>query len=184
MDILVDMDNTLNRLWVPFLADLSIIYNEDMTLKREELNHYRLTENFPDIIDEDDWFTVTNKIFCTPGIWNRMPAMPDISEVMSLLCREHNVYILTKPWIYSETVWYEKVEWIKTHLPHFDLSNLIYSSNKRMIKADYIIDDAPEYLSLHNGVKTIAMDYPYNRGIKVDYRVNNWKDIEGFFSGR
>ncbi len=181
MNILVDMDNTLNQLWIPFLADLSEIYSMDMTLKREELLNYKLTSNFLNIVKDEDWFNVTNKIFCTPGIWERMPAMPHINEVITLLSEKHNVYILTKPWIHSKTVWYEKAAWIQKHLPNFNLSNLIYCANKKMIKADYIIDDAPEYLSMNNGVKTIAMDYPYNHDLKVDYRVNDWNDIKEIF---
>lgn len=180
--IFVDMDNTLNKLWVPFTDHLSLIFNQDMRIGRDQLYVYGITDNFPNIIPQAQGNQIRNDIFTTPGFWENIPIYEDAARVMAELVDVYDVYILTQPWIHYDKCVHEKYEWIKNHLPFFDLSKVIFTANKHLIVGDYFIDDAPNHLEEITHGEKIAYAYPYNKECKADHRVYSWKDIGKFFN--
>lgn len=175
----IDMDNTLNKLWISFYDELKKTTGIDKVLSRDELFYYRLTYNI-DQLNKNDWFYTTSNVFNKSGFWLNIPAYEDISIIEKLI-ENFNVYILTKPWLHSSTCIQEKLEWIKKYLPFFDLNNVIFTGHKHLVRFDYLIDDAPDYMKI-NDSKIIAMDYPYNREYKTFARVKNWNDIAYLFN--
>jgi 5'(3')-deoxyribonucleotidase len=152
-----------------------------MMLERDQLKVYKITFNYSkNIIPENEWYQVTDDIFTTPGFWEHIPLWKDAAKVVALLIEQHEVYILTKPWVNYEKSILEKMSWIRQYLPFFNTEHVIFTGQKHLLKGDYIIDDAPQYLELP-GLKTIAMDYPYNKQYKVDLRVKTWEQIGKYF---
>lgn len=174
------MDNTLNKLWVPFTDQMSIMFDRDLRIGRDELYVYRITDNFPKLISKESWFQITNDIFTTPGFWENIPIFEDAARVMAELVEVHDVYILTKPWIHYQRCEEEKKEWIKKHLPFFNLENVIFTGHKHLLKGDFFIDDAPDYMEI-NHTPVIAFAYPYNKEYETHFRAYSWKDIGKFF---
>jgi len=52
---------------------------------------------------------------------------------------------------------------------------IIFNYKKNTTGIDILVDDAPHFLEMcaYSGIKTVAVDYPYNRHIKTDYRVSS-----------
>ena len=75
---------------------------------------------------------------------------------------------------------FEKYQWVKKYMTFFPIRNLVLVGNKGGIleKVDkgILFDDCPEYLNRFKGI-SVAMDMPYNQGVNVDYRINNWNDF-------
>jgi 5'(3')-deoxyribonucleotidase len=173
------MDMTLNKMWIPFCEALAAQFGEDALLDRDQLLHYKITLNIPSIPDEQ-WFEITNRIFTTPHFWENLEIWEDAARVVSELACRHSVYIVTKPWVHYRNCTVEKINWIEKHLPFFNLENVMFTGDKHLLKGDYLIEDAPQYMDFKD-IKVIAIDYPYNRDFKVHLRARDWNDIEEFF---
>ena len=180
MTIFVDMDMTLNKMWISVCDILAEEYGESAILDRDQLLSYKIPSNVP-TIPENRWDELINNIFITPGFWESIPLWEDAVRIMAELVEKHDVFIVTKPWIHYDRCSMEKIHWIQDHLPFFNLENFICTGHKHLLKGDFIIDDAPQYMTIDNGIKIIAFDYPYNRQFKVHFRALSWLDIGDFF---
>ena len=179
-NVYVDMDQTLNELWKPFIKHLSIIKGKKYHLKMRDFKTYQIVNNFEDLKNED-WFPLTNQIFNIPNFWLDIPVRKDAIPVLEKLQKDNltNLYIVTAPWVHYLHCTSDKILWLKKHFPFIDPEQIIFMKDKFLLRDGIIIDDAPKYLSTFKGLK-IAIDFPYNRDIKVDLRAKNWKQIERF----
>lgn len=182
--LLVDMDNTLNKFWVEFEKSYNFHYaiknpEEHISISREGLKVYETLKNCLPTATEELRFQRRDKVFNSIFFWRDQTPYEDIKEVVSLLYKKYNTYIITIPWTSARECYREKVEWIQRELPFFDTAKIIFIRDKRLVMCDYIIDDAPVNLD-RNDCKTIAMDYEYNRHIQTDFRADNWNDIGKF----
>jgi 5'-nucleotidase len=180
MIVHVDMDNTANDFSGGFITEFNRITGSNFVLPRENHAEYEIFKNIPNIVNGDG-VKLREQIFTTPKFWENLEPMPDFERIMKLLCNKYSadagdVYILTAAWPTYEDCWTEKVRWVKKVLPFFDLHKIIFSWNKSIIKGDILIDDSPKYLETFNG-DSVAYDWPYNRNVKVEYRVHNWEEI-------
>lgn len=173
--VLIDMDNTINRLWETFYLHYNNLHNKSVNIEREDLVHYQLSANIPDFDPlKDDELRQT--IFSTPGFWESISVMDsDTIRVVQKLFEDFDTYICTTPWPYYSSCATEKIHWIQKHMPFIDIDRMIFIRKKSMIRADYIIEDAPE--NLVGPVTPIIVDFPYNRQC-FGIRTKNWSDIE------
>lgn len=174
MVIFVDQDNVLNDFTTGFILYLNELYGLDIKLEKENCKKYSILENINNIGPE----VIYEPVFNAEGFWYFLKPLEGSIEVMELLCKKHEVYIVTSPWKSSPICIPEKIAWTKKHLPFFDIDNIIFCNNKSLLHGDVIIDDAPHYIKNNNCKKTIIYDYPYNRDIASDCRVNSWEDIK------
>lgn len=93
------------------------------------------------------------------------------------LCEEHDVYICSASMMENL---YEKVEWIKKHLPQIGWDKTIVMKNKHLLNADVIVDDAPHNLQGNPIKYKIMIDMPYNKHVKDKdiHRVKNMKEAK------
>ena len=76
-----------------------------------------------------------------PGIFALMEPMPGAVEVVKLLARSYDVFILTtSPWN-NPTAASDKVEWVKKYLDDVFHKRLIITHRKDLLIGDYLIDD-------------------------------------------
>ncbi|MFW6225992.1 MAG: 5' nucleotidase, NT5C type [bacterium] len=176
MRIFVDMDNTLNKMYISYNETYKKLFNKELALVRENLTTYYIHQNTGD--DEQLESYRKYKIFNTPGFWQNIPIYEDAVQVMKRLCDKHDVYILTAPWILAGTGAYnEKRIWIENYLPFFDINKVIFTKYKFLLQGDIIIDDCPEHL-INNSCKwKIKMWYPFNEHIP-GINAKNWIEIE------
>ena len=99
-----------------------------------------------------------------------------IEGINKLIELKHDVYIV-KNISANRDIFINKWGWIKMHLPDFNMDNFITCSDKTMIRGDIIFDDCPHYLHDRHNIYTVAMDKKYNKGIKVQSRINSWNEF-------
>lgn len=76
-----------------------------------------------------------------PGIFALMEPLPGAAEVVKLLARNYDVFILTtSPWN-NPTAASDKVEWVKKYLDDVFHKRLIITHRKDLLIGDYLIDD-------------------------------------------
>ena len=76
-----------------------------------------------------------------PGIFALMEPIPGAAEVVRLLARNYDVFILTtSPWN-NPTAASDKVEWVKKYLDDVFHKRLIITHRKDLLDGDYLIDD-------------------------------------------
>jgi 5'(3')-deoxyribonucleotidase len=76
-----------------------------------------------------------------PGIFALMEPIPGAAEVVRLLARNYDVFILTtSPWN-NPTAASDKVEWVKKYLDDVFHKRLIITHRKDLLDGDYLVDD-------------------------------------------
>ncbi len=92
-------------------------------------------------LDEATKEQYKGKLDEVPGIFSLMEPMPGAAEVVRLLARSYDVFILTtSPWN-NPTAASDKVQWVKKYLDDVFHKRLIITHRKDLLEGDYLIDD-------------------------------------------
>ena len=166
------MDNTTNKFWLQVQNYYNTKFDKNIIINRENLKSFDIMSTVDDVNGE----ARLNEIFCTPGFWETMPVYDGCIEIIKLLSEKYDVRILSSPWPEYDSCCTEKIRWVKKHLPFIDPSKIIFSSDKSIIMGNILIDDAPFNLENFKSRK-IAISYPYNSNINVDFRTTDWNEI-------
>lgn len=165
----IDLDTTLNNLSEDWLR----LYNEKYNDNLPEFKHWDCTL---DVKTE-----CGNKIFDlikTPNFFYNLKLNDNAYDVIFELSKGFELYIVTA--YFSETC-VDKTNWVRKHLPYFDIKNIIFCNNKSLLNLDYLIDDGGHNIEGFKQ-KGIVYDMAYNRYLVDEYtRVKNWLDIKDFF---
>ncbi len=89
-----------------------------------------------------------------------------------------------------KTAYFEKHMSIKQNFPDFNTDNIIFTKNKALVNAHFLIDDGMHNIKAFRGIK-ILYSQPWNanaeelynkEGLEIDFlRVDDWVDIEILF---
>ena len=92
-------------------------------------------------LDEATKEEYKGKLDEVPGIFSLMEPMPGAVEVVRLLARNYDVFILTtSPWN-NPTAASDKVQWVKKYMDDVFHKRLIITHRKDLLDGDYLIDD-------------------------------------------
>ena len=92
-------------------------------------------------LDEATKEEYKGKLDEVPGIFSLMEPMPGATEVVRLLARNYDVFILTtSPWN-NPTAASDKVQWVKKYMDDIFHKRLIITHRKDLLEGDYLIDD-------------------------------------------
>jgi 5'(3')-deoxyribonucleotidase len=78
------------------------------------------------------------------------------------------------------TAYQDKEKWINAYFPEVPRDNIIFTRNKSLVAADFLIDDGTHNLEVFKGVP-ILFDAPWNQTETRFVRVRNWTEITGLF---
>ena len=167
----IDLDCTTNTMLTTWLERYNKDYDDNLTVMPEwNIENFVKTECGLKIFD----------YLHEPGFFYNVGIQDDAVEVIKWLNSKYELYFVTA---YTPDTCLDKTNWIKKHLPFFDLGKIIFSNCKGVFNLDYLIDDGP-----HNIIDFkqtgIIFDYPHNRCLnsqKYPNRVKNWKEIKDFF---
>lgn len=182
MNIFVDMDNTICNFIEAFALKCNELFKTkfDYSTTRLEWEHgWDLSKSlFPGSTAEERK-KIYETVFSSPGFWLDMNPIEDSIESVERLSKDNKVFILTAPWPSSISCYIEKYYWIKKHFGFIDLANIIYCSDKSLIKSDMLIDDKPSYLTNNQFDFTVAYEYKFNSHLRkdVDFMSSSWIDI-------
>lgn len=171
MRIAIDMDDVIADPLPKHLALFNEKYNENITI--EDLQGRYLTEVRPELHKE-----ILN-ILDEPTFFHDLDVIADSQEVIKELSQHYEIFIATAA-MYLPSSFIAKFEWLKEHFSFLNERNFVFCGDKSIIKADYLIDDNPNYLKEFSG-QGILFSNPYNLLVTDYVRVNNWKEIKNFF---
>ena len=116
-------------------------------------------------IDEATKEQYKGKLDEIPGIFALMDPIPGAAEVVRLLARSYDVFILTtSPWN-NPTAASDKVQWVKKYMDDVFHKRLIITHRKDLLDGDYLIDDRDK-----NGI-TKVQQYFYQVTFYQKWRV-------------
>ncbi|OZB98085.1 hypothetical protein [Paenibacillus sp. XY044] len=163
----VDQDNVIADLLSYWVDRYNKDYNDN--LKPEQVNAWNwhhlckpeCGEKIYTYMDEPDFFL-------------NLPVMEGSQEVLKEMNLIYDIYIVTAPFNMRNVL--PKYEWLKSHFPFLDSGKFVFTRDKSIINADYLIDDKPSNLEHFSGSK-ILFDAPHNQNEDKYYRVKTWNEV-------
>lgn len=171
--VLVDMDGItadIYKTWGPLYEAET---GEILKVKKE----YKLTEvvSHPEILYE---------ILERKGFFSSLCPLPGAVKYLRKIMKVHNVVILTQPPRKCDYAIADKREWVQRYYPDFDITNMIFTHNKFMVRGDYLFDDSPKHLvewqKANPKGRAVTINYEYNKDIPVYARFKRksaWKQF-------
>lgn len=165
--IAVDMDGVLADLNKKWIDTYNAIYGDD--LKENEVT----TWDMDDHVYEAAQGHVRN-ILRIKGFYADLEVIEDSINILQKIAETNTVIIVTSPTAMES--YQDKMDWMTKHFPFVDPKNIVFTGNKSLIRADYLIDDGIHNLEVFEGIP-IIFDTSYNREDNRFFRVYNWADL-------
>ncbi|MFC0213105.1 5'(3')-deoxyribonucleotidase [Paenibacillus chartarius] len=171
MRLLIDMDSVIVDLMSVWFDKYNADYNDHLSVdallswNTELYVKPECGEKIYEYLDET-------------GLFRALQPLPHAIDVLQRLKANHDIVIVSSSRTHAFS---DKEFWVEQHLPFIGKTNLIFSHRKELICGDLLFDDAPHNLKAFSGTGrlAVAMDYPYNRDVKVP-RVSDWLEFEKF----
>lgn len=169
--IAIDFDSVINDLLSEWIKYLNITYGLNKSI--EDILYWDMTENYPQLTVQQIFSPLYDPLF-----WLRVPLVPNAKKVIREMKKEgYKVVVVT-----DSDYRIIKFKWENCLLRLLDKvitsKDIIITSQKSLIKCDYIIDDYENNLKDSKAIR-LLIDYPYNRNAAentFDYRCNNIED--------
>jgi 5'-nucleotidase len=169
------MDGVLADLEKGFLSRWRQKYPEKIYIPLEKRNTHYIIDQYP-----NEYKDLIPQILAEPGFFISLePVEGGVQAANDLRAIGVEIFICTSPLVNYKNCVLEKYEWIEKHLGFEWTRKIILTTDKTLIKGDYLIDDHP----LVTGVERpswehIIYDLPKNRHENTKKRLNwkNWKD--------
>lgn len=173
LTILVDMDDTLEHLLDAWIKCVNEKYGYNATC--EDCKCWDVSQAFLGLTFEQVYNAIMYDDF-----WDTVKPIDGAAEALQRFIADgHEVYVATATPYQSVKAKMEKC--LFKYYPFLDWNNLIIISNKKLLKADVLIDDGVHNLEGGDYHK-ILIDAPYNRNYDAEsngmVRVYDWNDIE------
>lgn len=168
--IALDLDDVINNLCHVWIDRYNKDYDDDMTL--EAWNTWAI-----DGIVKPECSIKIYDYLKEPGFFFNVDIQEGARETIEKLVEKYEVYIVTA---FAAHTCVDKTNWVKKHLPFFDIKRLVFCTCKGIINTDFLIDDGGHNITDFKQ-EGIVFDTAHNRNITDHKRVHNWKDIADMF---
>ncbi|WP_060205026.1 5' nucleotidase, NT5C type [Sporosarcina koreensis] len=169
--IAVDMDEVLADFTQQVLDVLNEKTNESYT--RADLDKYSIEELYPNEMDY-----LVEQIH-TDYFFRTMQVIEGSQVVLERLSKHYEIVIATAAMEVPNS-FAAKFHWLLEHFPFLDPHLFIFCGNKKVVQADYLIDDNIQQLTHFEG-RGVMFTAPQNVDSDYDVRVNNWQEVETYF---
>jgi 5'-nucleotidase len=170
--IAIDMDETIANSLKEHLLRFRATFGVD--LSEEELRG----KNIEDLVPENQRAAV-RRLVRDETFFEDLELIDGAREVVRDLAAEHEVFIVSAAMEVPES-FAAKHRWLLRHFPFIPGSNLVFCGDKRIIDADYLIDDLARHFQGFRGTG-ILFSAPHNAGVTGCCRVENWQQIRHMF---
>lgn len=113
------------------------------------------------------------------GFFADLPVMPHSQEVVKWLTEHYEVFAVTAATEFRNSL-RDKLDWLDYHFPFIGWQRLVLCGDKRIIRADYMIDDHAWNLEHFPG-KGLLFTASHNLDEQRFTRVGNWLEVKAFF---
>lgn len=169
--IAVDMDQVLVDLITPWLDRYNNDYND--TLEPSDVTSW----NFCHIVKPECGKKIYEYLD-DQELFRTLPLMEDSQEVLLELSKQYELFVVTAPWNPDNMA--TKFRYLQKYFSFIPESNYVFTRNKSIVNADWLIDDKPDNLLGFQGVG-ILFDAPHNQNETRYHRVKNWLEIKEYF---
>lgn len=118
-----------------------------------------------------------------PGFFRDLEVMESAVSVVKELSEHYDIYIATAAMEVPHS-FMDKYEWLQEHFPFLNPQYFIFCGNKKVVHADYLIDDTIAQLDAFTGTGGTGILYKayHNEGIATEHmKMNNWIEIQNHF---
>ena len=174
--ILIDMDGVI--------ANWGKAYNESLdTFKEDAAGIPRHEDQQTFDLNKDRTQrekTIIAAIMIEPGFYSRLEPIEGAQQALKAILKSgHDVRIVTSPWVSNSTCASDKLNWIVKHYGSHWGPRVIITSDKTLVRGDFLIDDKPEIKGFHDPEwEHILFDQPYNQDVTDKRRMYNWSKGE------
>ncbi|MFB5759001.1 5' nucleotidase, NT5C type [Paenibacillus medicaginis] len=170
----VDQDNVIADLVAEWVRRYNEDYNDN--LKPEDINAWNWSH-----LCKPECGDKIYEYMDDPTLFESLSVIENSQEVLKELNYTYGIYIVTSPFNLNNIV--PKYKWLKKHFSFLDEDKFVFTRDKSIIAADYLIDDKPKNLENFRG-KKMLFTAPHNSNEDRFYRVNNWEEIRETLLGR
>jgi len=171
--VCVDMDEVMADTLAEHLRRYNQAFEEDVTV--DDLAGKGLWEITPQdrqkelraFLDAEDFF-------------EDLPLMPDAQDVLKKLSTQFEIFIATQAMAVPNSLG-PKYRWLQRHFPFIPPTHYVFCGDKRILRADYLIDDLPKNLLRFEG-QGLLYTAPHNLTATGFVRVNNWQEVAEYFA--
>jgi len=168
--ILIDLDETLVNMLYPWVDAYNKLTKEDVQINTMTSYNIKQYVKNPKLL-----YTIIEQ----KGFFYHLDPMPNSLEYFQKIINDKRflTMVITQPPRTCEHAVADKRKWIKKYFPTFDLTNMIFTHKKYLIKGDVLFDDCNDHLyywSLYNpnGI-TAKIQYLYNHNMPTDWIFND-----------
>ena len=167
--VLVDMDEVIADTTAGMLQWYKQTFGGDIDYQKM-LAGGSLVKGFP----EENQAAVRQQLF-EPGFFRYLPVMEDSVEVLKQMNKYYEIYIVSAATEFPNSLT-DKFHWLADNYPFFTWQQLVLCGDKKMIQADFMIDDHTRHLQHFKG-KAYIFTAPHNLNETTYDRLNNWKEV-------
>ncbi|HET6170885.1 MAG TPA: 5'-3'-deoxyribonucleotidase [Terracidiphilus sp.] len=106
--------------------------------------------------------------------------MPDAQNVLKELSSRFEIFIATQAMAVPNSLG-PKYRWLQRHFPFIPPTHYVFCGDKRILRADFLIDDLPRNLLRFEG-QGLLYTAPHNLAETGFARVNNWREVAAYFA--
>lgn len=164
LTIALDVDDVIADLVTEWVRLYNLDHDDDLVL--DDIQHW----NIANYVKPE----VGQKIFdylLTPGLYDNVQEIPGALTGVETL-RNAGFSIVFATASYSES----KLEWLYQHRLLQSRDEIIFLSDKSLVRADIIVDDRYETIQKFPG-HAILFSRPWNYTANWSWRANNWNDV-------
>ena len=169
--IAVDMDWVLAKLTQKWVRYYNTIFDDN--LKLEDIKSWDIIEY---VKPEAKKYMLN--ILNIHKFYRDLEVVEDSQRVLEKLSYDYEIIIVTDP--FTRMSFKSKYDWLEENFPFIPTENYVFTGNKSIIYADYLIDDGVHNLESFKGYG-LLFEAPYNEKEDRFYKVKNWQDIENLF---
>lgn len=169
--IAIDVDWVMAKLLHKWLEYYNILFDEELTT--EDILEWSIVDFVKPEAEE-----VMLNILNLPDFYRDLAIRSTAAESIKELDKYYEILIVTD--YFTKESFKAKYDWLREYLPFIKRENLVFTGNKSLILADYLIDDGVHNLETFKGIG-ILYDAPYNRDETRFKRVHSWGEITDYF---
>jgi 5'-nucleotidase len=127
---------------------------------------------------------IIGRVMVEPGFYATLDPIPGAVEALhAMLAAGHDVRVVTSPWVENPSCASDKLDWLWRHLGRAWADRAVITSDKTLVRGDYLIDDKPEVTGSQEPTwEHVLFDQPYNQGL-TQRRITNWSEWEQILAG-
>jgi 5'-nucleotidase len=169
----IDQDQVLADLLGEWVARYNYDYNDN--LKPDDVIHW----NWDGLVKPE----CGDKIYSyldDPELFENLPIIDGSQQVVEELSKYYEIFVVTAPWNAENVV--PKSKWLKQHFDFIPETNYVFTRNKSIVYADWLLDDKAQNFVGFSGTG-LLFDAPHNRDVDGWIRLCNWQEVREWFLG-